>query len=274
MYNKSILKNAGLLDANGKLNFKDDYAGFTGALQAIKKSNPNITPLTMTMKPPQLVLMWLSFYYQMGGENVVDLKAKKADFDDAKATEALSKLHELYANYVPEKLTDPAGMDMFKAKKAAFYIDGTWNVYAAAKPLGDDFGVVGFPHLFGNTEVTTNQSIILPKKDSRTDAQTKAALEFVKWFADNNWKWALAGHVPAYQPSLETKEFKSLPYQPSYADPSRKLVALPVLPGTMLHTAPEVTDQVQLAVLGSTSPSAAVSTIRKNLDKLIPQLVP
>jgi hypothetical protein len=52
---------------------------------------------------------------------------KKATFDDAKA------LHDLYAGYVPAKLSDPAGMDMFKSGKSAFFIHGTWSIGAGAQ---------------------------------------------------------------------------------------------------------------------------------------------
>lgn len=273
MYNKSILKDAGLLAADGKPSFTVDYAGFTGALQKIKDSNKDVTPLAMTMKPPQLVLTWLSFYSQLGGEEFLSLKDKKATFDEAKAAEALENLHQIYANYVPEKLTDPAGLDMFKAGKSAFFIDGTWSINSAAQQLEDNFGVMGFPYLFGDAEVTTSHSFILPINESRTDAETKSALEFAKWFGENNSKWAKAGHVPAFQPSQETNEYKDLPFHPSFVTQDRKFVALPVIPGTMLHTAPEVKDSVQLAVFGEMSAEEAVYKIKKDLNNLIPQLV-
>lgn len=274
MYNKQILKDAGLVDDSGKLNFEMSLAGFTAALQKLKETNPDRAQLAITMKPPQLVLTWLSFYYQLGGTQFLNVADKKASFDDAKAAEALKTLHELYKNYVPAKLTDPAGLDMFKASQSAFFIDGAWSINSAAQALGDNFGVAGFPYLFDNkVEVTTSHGFILPINDKRTDAETKAALNFIKWFGENNWRWAEAGHIPAFGPALETEQFKNLPYHPQFAEAGREVVALEVIPGIMLHTAPEVKDPIQLAVFGDISPEEAVQTVRKNLDQLIPQLV-
>ncbi|WP_164472906.1 extracellular solute-binding protein [Cohnella candidum] len=274
MYNKDVLSKAGLVGQDGKLNFQMSFDGFKQALDKVKASSPGVQPLTVSMKPPQLVLVWLSLYYQLGGTDFLSIEQKKATFDDAKATEALKALHDLYAAYVPAKLTDPAGLDMFKAGKSAFFIDGSWSIGAAAQALGDKFGVTGFPYLFSTpTEVTTSHGFVLPKNADRTDAETKAALEFIKWFGDNNWKWAQAGHVPAYGPALETPEFKALPYHPQFTEPGRNVVALPVIPGTMLHQAPEVKDFVQAAVSGDKTPEEAVALIRKGVDSMLSQLV-
>jgi multiple sugar transport system substrate-binding protein len=273
MYNKAILKDAGLLDASGKPMIGNDFAGFMKALQQIKDKNPDVSPLTMTIKPPQLVLTWLTFYYQLGGGAFLNTDSKKASFDDAKAVSALKALREMY-NMTPPKLSDPGGLDKFKAKKAAFFMDGSWSISAAGQPLGNDYGVIGFPKFFDkNVEITTSHGFILPQRASRTDAQTKAALEFIKWFADNNAKWAQAGHVPGFEPAMQTTEFKSLPYHSQFVDAARVAISLPVIPGTMLHQAPEVRDPVQLAVLGDMKAEEAVAVIRTNLDKLLPQLI-
>lgn len=274
MYNKALLKDTGLLDKDGKLVLEKGLNGFTKTLDTIKQKNPNVAPLVISMKPAQMVLNWLTFYYQNGGGEFLNITSKKASFDDKKAVEALSVYKDIYTKYVPAKLTSPAEFEMFKAGKAALYLDGTWNISACAASLGKDFGVTVAPTLFSKDAlVTTSHGFIIPVKKDRTDAQTKEVLEFIKWFADNNAKWCQAGHLPGYTPTLDTKEFKALPYHPDFMNCLKDALPLPVVKGTMLHTAPEVNNPVQKALFGEITPEEAVKNIKQGLDGLLPKLL-
>jgi multiple sugar transport system substrate-binding protein len=273
MYNKALLKDTGLLDKNGNLVMDKGFAGFTKVLQAVKDKKQMAYPLSLTMRPPQLVLGWLTLYSQMGGTNFLDMKTKKATFDEAKAVAALKAYKEIYDNYVPPKLSPPADFDMFKTGRTAFYIDGAWMVSASAEVMGKDFGVTRFPRLFEkDAHIVTNHGFIIPVKKNRTDAQTKVVLEFIKWWGENNWKWCQAGHLPGYEPTVATSKFKDLPYHKFYQETLKGAIPIPFIPNANLHQAPEVTGPIQKAMLGDLAPEEAVKEVKKNLDNLLPKL--
>ena len=273
MYNKELLKDTGLVDSNGNLTMEKGYDGFVKAMETVKGKLPQgATPFVLNMGPPQLVLQWLTFYYQLGGTEFVDATAKKVTFDEAKALEALKKYKALYDNYVPEKISPPADHNMFKDGQAAFAIDGAWNVSACGDALGDKLGVTEFPQLFDTDAlVTTNHGFIVPIKDGRTEAQEKAVLEFIKWWGENNYKWSQAGHLPAYAPSTETKEFSALPYPKNYLNSMNYAVPLPIIPNVNLHQAAEVNQHIQQAMLGDITPEDAIKLVKQNLEQYISQ---
>lgn len=273
MYNKALLKDTALLDANGQLKLDKGYAGFMKALQEAKDKNNGAPPLSLTMRPPQIVLGWMTLYYQMGGKGFIDLASKKSNFDEKLALQALNAYKEIYDKYVPAKIAPPADFELFKSGKAPFYIDGAWMVGSSAEALGKDFGVAPFPQLFEkDAHVVTNHGFILPVKKNRTDEQTKAALEFMKWWAENNWRWSQAGHLPGYEPTLQDENFKKLPYQKFYQDTTKGAVPIPIIPNANLHQAPEVTGPIQKAMLGDIKTEEAIQQVKKNLDQLLPKL--
>ncbi len=269
MFNRALLADTGLLDEQGNLKIEPGFDNFKAVMQAAKDKLGKPS-LALTMRPPQLVLGWLTLYAQLGGKTFIDLDKKECNFDEAIAVEALKRYHEIYASFVPENLTPPADLDMFKAGEIPFYIDGAWNVATAAEALGDNFGVTTFPVL-GDQDalVTTNHAFIIPKPEQMDDAKIKAALEFIKWWGENNWKWSKAGHLPAYTPSAQTEEFKSMPWPKFYASTLDVAVPIYTIPGANLHQIPQTKDPIQMAVLGTLSPEEAVKTVRDGLNALM-----
>lgn len=273
MYNKDLLKGTSVLNDDGTLKLADGYDNFMDLLGAAAKETGIAAPLALTMRPPQLVLGWLTMYEQLGGHDFIDLENRTCVFDDALAAKALTMYQKIYADYVPENLAPPADLEMFKSGQVPFYIDGSWNVAAAAESLGEAFGVTTFPVLGSkNALVTTNHAFVIPKKSDSTDAKTKAILEFIKWWGENNYKWSEAGHLPAYIPSTETQEFKSMPWPQYYQSTLDVAVPIYTIPNANLHQISEVTDPIQQGMLGAISPEDAVKKVKENLNQLLPNL--
>ncbi len=273
MYNKDLLAGTSVLNDDGTLNLEAGYDNFMDFMSASASETGIAAPLALTMRPPQLVLGWLTMYAQLGGTTFVDNETRTVNFDEALAVEALTKYQQIYADYVPENLTPPADLQMFQAGQVPFYIDGSWNVSAAADSLGEAFGVTTFPELgTQNALITTNHAFIIPKNDEMTDEKTTEILKFIQYWGENNYKWSQAGHLPAYVPSTETEEFKSMPW-PSYYDETLD-VAIPIytIPNANLHQIPEVTDPIQQGMLGTITPEEAVQTVKDNLNSLLPNL--
>lgn len=273
MYNKDLLKDSGVLNSDGTLKLEAGYDSFMDMLGTAAAETGIADPLALTMRPPQLVLGWLTMYEQLGGHDFIDLESRTCVFDDEIAVKALTEYQKIYADYVPENLAPPADLDMFKAGEVPFYIDGSWNVAAAADALGDAFGVTTFPQLGEkNALVTTNHAFIVPTNSEMTDAKTKAILEFIKWWGENNYKWSEAGHLPAYIPSTQTAEFKAMPWPQYYESTLDVAVPIYTIPNANLHQIAEVTDPIQKGMLGTIAPEEAVKQVKDHLNSLLPNL--
>lgn len=105
MYNKRLLADTGLLNEDGSLKLEPGYDNFMSMLQTAADKTGIADPLALTMRPPQLVLGWLTMYEQLGGHDFVDLETRTVNFDEALAVEALTKYQKIYADYVLENLT-------------------------------------------------------------------------------------------------------------------------------------------------------------------------
>lgn len=273
MYNKELLAGSSVLNEDGSLKLQNGYDSFMSMLGAAAAETGIAAPLALTMRPPQLVLGWLTMYEQLGGHDFINLENRTCVFDDALAVKALTMYQKIYADYVPENLAPPADLEMFKSGQVPFYIDGSWNVAAAAESLGDAFGVTTFPVLGEkNALVTTNHAFVVPKKNDMSDAKTKAILEFIKWWGENNYKWSEAGHLPAYIPSTETQEFKAMPWPQYYQSTLEVAVPIYTIPNANLHQISEVTDPIQQGMLGAVTPEQAVQKVKENLNQLLPNL--
>lgn len=273
MYNKELLAGTSVLNDDGTLKLEPGYDNFMNMLGTAAKETGIADPLALTMRPPQLVLGWLTMYEQLGGHDFIDLENRTCVFDDEIAVKALTEYQKIYADYVPENLAPPADLDMFKAGKLPFYIDGSWNVAAAADALGDAFGVTTFPQLGEkNALVTTNHAFIIPKNSEMSDAKTKAILEFIKWWGENNYRWSEAGHLPAYIPSTETEEFKNMPWPQYYKSTLDVAVPIYTIPNANLHQIAEVRDPIQQGMLGTITQEEAVKQVKDNLNQLLPNL--
>lgn len=274
MYNKSLLADTGYLGADGSFNWGSSYDDFMKTLADIQSKLPDgVATLSLTMRPPQIVLGWLTTYAQMGGTTFIDAANKCTNMDRDLAIKALEAYQAIYANYVPEGLTPPADLEMFEAGEAAIYIDGAWNVTPAAEALGDDFAVTLFPQWFNKKAlITTNHAFIIPTNANMTQEKAAAIVEFIKWWGENNWKWGEAGHLPAYVPATETEEFKNMPWPHYYEATLDYAVPIFTMEGANIHQLSEVQEPLQMAMLGTTSCENAVDTIINNLNSLIPEL--
>lgn len=273
MYNKDILAGTGVLAEDGSLIIEDGYEGFCALMDTVKAARPDVATLALTMRPPQLVLGWLTMYEQLGGHAFIDNENMVCNFDKAIATKALEMYRGIYVNYVPENLAPPADLEMFSAGEAAFYIDGAWNVATAAAALGDSFGVTTFPVLGDkNALVTTNHCFIIPVKNGMTDEKTAEILKFIKWWGENNYMWSEAGHLPAYAPSTETEAFANMPWPKYYASTLDVAVPIYALPGANLHQISETKDPIQGAMLGTISVEEAIDQVEEGLNEYLGDL--
>ena len=99
MYNKSILKEANLLDENEKPLIGNSLEEFRAALDTLKEKLPDdVYPLVISMRPPQFVLNWLSLYYQLEQDKFIDLEKKEAVFDNDAAIKVFQRVIDLDPN--------------------------------------------------------------------------------------------------------------------------------------------------------------------------------
>ncbi len=264
-YNKDILVDCGLLDADGNADLGSDYATFIGNLNKIKEKG--YTPLVAGQKGFLTQGIWYSIYKQMGGPDMLSADLKSVTYDTDLAIKAAEYEKEIYS-FTPPMIEDVG--KYFAEGKTALCFDGSWSTAYIAGLIGESFGVTKFPKLFEQDVAwSDSHAFVLPNKPERNADKTKMSLSFAKWFSDNNWKWAEAGHLPANKSTWESPEFKANTMVASYKDAGNNSFSFPSTLNVWLTFAPEMYDHLEKMINEGASPQDTINAMTDNLNSAL-----
>ena len=269
-YNVDVLKKAGLLDSGGglkPLNGPDD------AIQAFKKAKEATgswgLSLSVANDPSSNWRLFYTLYSQMGGK-VLSPDAKKVVIDEDKALKALEFMTNLTldAKVAPNNLDYPGSVATFQSGRAGFYWNGEWEV-TTFQDAKMNFNMVPFPKIYDYEAAQADRhSFVIPKG---VDPESKKrALEFISSMLKSSFVWAQGGHIPAYQPVVQSKKYKNLKPQSNYADAAKYAVLDPIAWFSGAGSQLEIQAGVfQSMMSGSLKPKQALDQFRSGLQKLV-----
>ncbi len=173
----------------------------------------------------------------------------------------------------------PGAIAAFMSGEGGIYPTGTWMIgsfEAEAKtpgrPLFNSYAVYPYPRLWGeHVEFVSGHAWVVPAR-WRTPEQRQAIASFFKFVAANNYAWARAGHLPAFDAVLNDPRFKSLPHRADIAPIAA--IGRP-LPGYVLRqNAIEgiVGEEAAAAFTGQKSVQRALSEAERRVNDLLSQV--
>lgn len=131
---------------------------------------------------------------------------------------------------------------------------GLKNLYVAPYPqFGETPAVWGGSHTW-----------VVPLGPNADPARVRAAIQYLKFFHDNQLAWSRTGHATVRQSVLESPEYQALPHHDEYAAFANQVVYFPkVLWVTavdqILH------EETQAAILGQKTPEQALEDAQSRL---------
>lgn len=270
-YNVDVCKKAGLLDSNGELKNLDGMDAFESALAAVAKVTGG-TALNVANVVPETATPWRFFwtmYNQINGATpfISDGGAKLTVNEDA-YNEVTNRTQKWVKQGWMNKALDYAtAQSLMFDGKAGFFMQGEWEISTAQSIKGLKFGMAPIPTLYDKPATQADShTFILPKKN-RTPEQKKAAMLFIKQMLEQSLTWAEGGHVPAYMPTFDSKQYKDLKPQSNYAAAAETAVFDDAAWYGGSGSTFEGTVGAQLALVqqGSSSPAQALSAIKSQL---------
>jgi multiple sugar transport system substrate-binding protein len=276
-YNKDILKQAGLLGADGKPTGFTGIAQFTKSLQKIKDST-GMLPIAMSSSndPATVWRMFYTLYSQQGGKLAVNgqLKLDQLDTFGKTAMETIGGWAK--DGLIPPNVDYPGSVALFTTGKAAFMFNGNWEVptvvdMKAKGTLPFDYGLMAFPMLYGSQATwADSHNIAIPnnQKNPISPAMLKTVLTWVAYVEKHAVAWAGGGHLPAYLPTLNGAELKMLSPVNQYSAQAAKDVTLePVSPvfGVGAPAYDFVANYLTPVLLGQIEAGDAVSQFKAQL---------
>lgn len=262
-YNKDKLKEAGLLSDDGLPIGLDGAENFTAALEKLKPGSE----YALSLQTSGDGTPWRVFYSLFGQQDGTFLGEDGTFLPDDSIPKAVKAVETMAAwvkdGYAPGLTEYEGSVALFTSGAAALHLNGVWEVptmtdLAAKGELGFEWGAVAVPTFFDHPATwADSHGFAIPNNVGKeVTAEKKAAvLEVISWMNKNSISWANAGHIPAYTPTRESEEFKTMQPNATYSvladtavfDPKSTLagVASPVYDAVANYISPAMNGELE-----------------------------
>ncbi|WP_243738183.1 extracellular solute-binding protein [Cellulomonas shaoxiangyii] len=217
MYNTDVAEQAGALGDDGRLVPVEDPETFLEVARAMQGvTGGHGVSYGYLGDGAQMWRLFYTFFKQHGGE--MDLSGDRVQVDTDAAVASLEYIQRMldgtvctpngdYGTAVSEFVTGGSGM----------FLTGVWEL-PTVKAAGIAFDAQPIPTLFGTPAAyADSHALTLPHQNDPDPEQRRAAYQFVADLLQNSLPWAEAGHIPAFQPVVDSAEYAELTPQVNYA---------------------------------------------------------
>ena len=272
-YNTDVCRKAGLLDADGNLAPLDSPAAFTDAMRRAKQvtgAYGGVVAFISETSTPWRIFQ--SFYSQLGGQVIAD-QGREVVLDDAKAIEVLTFLRSLTSGGLfPAAADYQSSIAMFAEGQAGFFFQGEWEI-STFQTAKTPFSMTLFPHLFREGPYAVqadSHTFVLPRHPDDSPERVDRALGFVTAMLNQSRTWAEGGHVPSWQPFLESAEYRQMKPQSNYASAAEAAAydAEGWYSGSGSNFEIVMGSAIGGVMAGQVAPAAAVRQVRSTLSGL------
>ncbi len=229
-YNKKLLRQAGLLEADGRLKPIEGVDALTDAFRtATERTGRHGLTMESSQSSFAIWRLWLSMLAQ---QNVVIVRNGLYSYGPAGET-TLTRISDWFRKgYAQAGLDYPASTSQFMGGGAAFMLNGVWEVpelvrASKAGTLGFEYGVVPLPKMYANASAwADSHAFAMPSNAGHppSPAKVNAILRFVAYVSKHSMGWAEGGHIPAYRAVAESPEALALQPNAQYAAAAQNVV--------------------------------------------------
>jgi multiple sugar transport system substrate-binding protein len=227
--NLDILGDAGVLDADGAFVPPTSVEEFTALCKTIKDKTGKQPFGLAFVDDMASTWLFMTGVWQQGGDFVTaDGSAPTVNTDEAVA--ALQFLDDLIDLGYVNKTADYATSNQdFLNGDVAMVFNGGWEVNNYATQATFDYYATDFPNLWGTPVVLADSDVWTIARNADDDPVTyRAALEFLKFLADNNAGWAQGtGLIPVTTEVLASDGYRSLPQRANYLKTAESYAHMP-----------------------------------------------
>lgn len=263
-YNRTLLKEAGIVDAAGNAKPPATREEFIDALRKLKRPAENGQPAKWGFVYTWQRTNCYALMRQFGG-GLYDPARDKLTIDSPQNVAAL----DFAASIVRDELApSPKNFDAwvgFLQGNVAITWEGIYmlpDLQRQGKNL--DWGAAPIPTL-GPEHATWAESHSLCLRSDLSGAELAAAKRFIKFLSDNSLDWAEGGQVPVRRSLRNTPRFEQMTAQREFAKQIPYASYWPPVP-YLLELLPEYDYSVELALRGSASAKEALTQCAARIE--------
>lgn len=271
-YNADVLKQAGLLAADGKPVNLDGLSNFNAALQKIKDIGKQPLCYSTVNDNGTEWRIYYTLVKQQGGSVI---EGNKVINNEKNLTALQTMIDWVHKGYEKANVDYGANVANFTSGKCGFMLNGDWEVPTmvnlAKKNQLFPWGAVPVPTLFSQpANWADSHTFAIPNspKNPVSAAKRKADMEIIAWMDKHSIMWAAGGHTPAYTPVRDSAAFKQLEPNASYAPLVQHAVFDPISPvaGVASPIFDAVTNYFEPALNLQLSPQAALQMFTSDVQ--------
>jgi multiple sugar transport system substrate-binding protein len=270
-YNTDLAKKAGLMDGDQLKELRGEEE-VLDAFVAMKEATGKMG-VSFEVRGVMLWRIWLTFYGQLGGSPMFTPDGQELTMDDAKAERAIAFMTELTRGrkVAPDNLDYQASVANFSNGTTGFMLNGAWEVptfEAGEMP----YNIAPIPTVFDKpANWADSHAFAIPQSEGRSAERLDSAIAFIAGMLERGQAWAEGGHVPSWQPAVQSEEYKKLQPQANYAVAAERAVTGPSVwfggAGSELEN--EAYAAIQGSLTGASNPAGAVRQFRNAIEQFL-----
>lgn len=218
MYNTEIAQKAGVLGSNGQLEAVSSPDGFKEMAQEMAKvTGKHGLSYGYLGDGAQMWRLFYTFYKQHGASMEL-VQGEKAVVDRDVAVSVLEYIHSLLDDTIATASGDGGtAIAEFAAQDSGMFMSGVWEL-PTMQTAKVPFDAMPIPTLFGTPAAyADSHAFVLPHQLNLDEKKRQDVYAFVADILKGSLNWAKAGHIPAFQPVVQSDEYKNLLPQAHYA---------------------------------------------------------
>ncbi|WP_369745991.1 extracellular solute-binding protein [Paenarthrobacter sp. AMU7] len=218
-YNTDVAAKAGVLGGNGLLQEVSSPNGFKAmALEMQKVTKAHGLSFGYLGSGSQ---MWRLFYtlYKQHGVDMELTPGQPMKVDRDAAIESLEFMASLFDDTIAAQAGDiSTGIAEFARGGSGMLFSGVWEL-PTMKKAGIPVDAATIPTLYGTpASYADSHSFVLPRQLNVNEDKRRDVYKFVTDVLKGSLSWAEAGHIPGYQPVVQSQAYRELTPQIHYAN--------------------------------------------------------
>lgn len=218
-YNTDIAGKAGVLAANGQLqevSSPDEFKAMALEMQKVTKAHGLSFGYLGSGSQ-----MWRLFYtlYKQHGVDMELTPGQPMKVDREAAIESLEFMASLFDDTIAAQAGDiSTGIAEFARGGSGMLFSGVWEL-PTMKKAGIPVDAATIPTLYGTpASYADSHSFVLPRQLKLNEDKRRDVYKFVTDVLKGSLSWAEAGHIPGYQPVVQSQAYRELTPQIHYAN--------------------------------------------------------
>ncbi|MCF3139482.1 extracellular solute-binding protein [Paenarthrobacter sp. AR 02] len=218
-YNTDVAAKAGVLGSNGQLGEVSSPQEFKAmALEMQKVTKAHGLSFGYLGSGSQ---MWRLFYtlYKQHGADMELTPGQPMKVDRDAAVESLEFMASLFDDTIAAQAGDiSTGIAEFARGSSGMLFSGVWEL-PTMKKAGIPVDAATIPTLYGTpASYADSHSFVLPRQLNHNEDKRRDVYKFVTDVLKGSLSWAEAGHIPGYQPVVQSQAYRDLTPQIHYAN--------------------------------------------------------